>query len=222
MLRHRWDVTPSEAANIQRKWRDHVVVQPIDRPPRTVGGLDVHENRGAVAVLSLPDLQWFAGAIAECPVRFPYIPGLLSFREMPALLAAVAKLDTLPDVFMCDGHGLAHPRRFGIACHWGLWMERPTIGCAKSRLYGHHAEPGPERGAAAPLVNGDEVIGTVLRTRANVKPVYVSVGHLVNLEDAVRLVLACAPRYRLPEPLRLAHAMARQGRIPGIRTEGRA
>jgi deoxyribonuclease V len=141
---------------------------------------------------------------------------------MPVLLAAVAKLDALPDVFMCDGHGLAHPRRFGIACHWGLSMERPTIGCAKSRLCGHHADPGPERGATAPLIDGDEVIGAVVRTRTNVKPVYVSVGHLVNLEDAVRLVLACAPRYRLPEPLRLAHAMARQGRMPDIRTKGRA
>jgi deoxyribonuclease V len=211
MVRHRWDVSPRKAVEIQQRLHDLVSVEPLSSAPRTVGGLDVHAGRGAVAVLTFPDLQRVGGAIAECPVSFPYLPGLLSFREMPVLLAAIERLNVLPDLFLCDGHGLAHPRGFGIACHLGLWLERPTIGCAKSRLCGHHADPGPERGATAPLFSGQQVIGMVVRTRRNVKPVYVSVGHLIDLDDAVQVTLECAPRYRLPEPLRIAHTVAKTG-----------
>jgi deoxyribonuclease V len=211
MLRHRWDVSPAEAVELQRELRDQVIVQPLRRPLRTVGGLDVHENRGAVAVLTYPDLEWIAGAVAECPVSFPYVPGLLSFREVPALLAAIARLDPWPDLFLCDGHGLAHPRRFGLACHLGLWLGHPTVGCAKSRLCGRHAELAGERGSTAPLIDGGQVVGSAVRTRANVKPVYVSTGHLSRLQDAIEVVVNCAPRYRLPEPLRIAHTMAKSG-----------
>lgn len=221
-MRHRWDVSPAEAVCIQHALRECVVVQPLERPARTVGGLDVHRDRGAVAVLSLPDLRWLGGAVARCPVSFPYIPGLLAFREVPAMLAAIAQLDVLPDLFLCDGQGLAHPRRFGLACHLGVLTGRPTVGCAKSWLRGQHAavahpesaparEPGLERGQTADLVDGGQVVGVVLRTQANVRPVYVSVGHLIDLSDAIRVVLACTPRYRLPEPVRLAHRMAREG-----------
>jgi deoxyribonuclease V len=165
-------------------------------------------------VLTYPDLEWLTGAVAESPVRFPYVPGLLSFREIPALLAAIEQLDVLPDVILCDGHGIAHPRRFGLACHLGLWLGQPTVGCAKSLLYGQHADPALERGSVASLVGGEQGIGAVVRTRTNVKPVYVSVGHLISLSDAVEIVLNCASRYRLPEPLRAAHRMAKSGR-PG-------
>jgi len=129
-------------------------------------------------------------------------------------LAAIAKLDVLPDLLLCDGHGIAHPRRFGVACHLGIWVERPTIGCAKSRLCGQHADLPLERGATVPLTDGNDVMGAVVRTRAKVKPVYVSVGHLVDQNDANNVVLRCAPRYRVPEPLRIAHMMAQSGRQP--------
>jgi deoxyribonuclease V len=210
MQMHRWDISPARAAEIQLKLRTRVRVLPLSRPMHTIGGLDVHEDRGAVAVLSWPDLEWVTGAIAERPTSFPYVPGLLSFRELPALLAAIEQLETLPDLLLCDGQGLAHPRRFGLACHLGVLLEHPTVGCAKTRLCGEHAEVGSSRGATVPLQDG-QTVGAVVRTQANVRPVYVSVGHLVDLEDAVKVVLHCASRYRLPEPLRLAHTMAKTG-----------
>ena len=218
MLLHRWDVSPAEAIGIQHTLRDKVLVQPVRHPPRTIGGLDVHSDRGAVAVLSFPGLQWIAGAVVEHLVSFPYVPGLLAFREIPALLAAIKQLDVLPDLLLCDGHGVAHPRRFGVACHLGLWVERPTIGCAKSRLCGQHTELSSERGATVPLFDGQEIIGAVLRTKKNVKPVYVSAGHRAGLQDAINVVLRCTPRYRLPEPLRFAHRMARGNQpVPRLR-----
>jgi deoxyribonuclease V len=214
VLEHSWDISPSESMDIQRRLRDQVVIRHLQRRPRTVAGLDVHDDRSAVAVLSFPELQFVDGAIVRYENPVPYIPGLLAFREVPAFLAAIEQLDTLPDLLLCDGHGMAHPRRFGAACHLGLWLERPTIGCAKSRLCGQHSLPGSERGATAWLKDSSQVIGAVVRTRANVKPVYVSVGHLVDLEGAIDIVLSCAPRYRLPEPLRVAHRMARGNQIP--------
>jgi deoxyribonuclease V len=213
-LDHRWDVSPAEAKRIQERLRGRVCVQPLPHTPRTVGGLDVHDERGAVAVLTWPDLEWIGGAIAQRDVAYPYIPGLLSFREAPLLLAAIDKLDVLPDLLMCDGQGLAHPRGFGLACHIGLWLGQPTIGCAKTRLYGQHGEPGRERGSAVPLYRDGCVIGAVVRTRTAVKPLYVSVGHRITLPQAIEMVLRCAPRYRLPEPLRVAHTMAKTAAIP--------
>ena len=144
-------------------------------------------------------------ASAAMDVTFPYIPGLLSFREAPVCLAAIEQLQHKPDAFLIDGQGIAHPRRLGLAAHLGLFLDRPTIGCAKSRLTGTYAEPGLEKGARELLYDGDEVIGAVVRTRTNVKPLFISVGHLCTLEDAIDLTLICAVKYRLPEPTRLAH-----------------
>jgi len=145
-------------------------------------------------------------------VTFPYVPGLLSFREAPPLLAAAKKLKTKPDVFMLDGQGLAHPRRFGLACHIGLLMDRPTVGCAKSRLCGRYKEPGPRAGSSCQLIDAGEVIGRVLRTRDGVKPLFISVGHLITLDQAVKLTLRCCTKYRLPEPTRLAHQLVTRRR----------
>ncbi len=142
--------------------------------------------------------------LAVRAVRFPYVPGLLSFRETPTILAALRKLQQTPDALVCDGHGFAHPRRFGLACHVGLLVGLPTVGCAKSRLVGHHEDPLARRGATSALFHDDERIGSVLRTRDGVKPVYVSIGHRIDLRSAVRLVLQCGAGYRLPEPTRLA------------------
>jgi deoxyribonuclease V len=152
---------------------------------------------------------------ARRPVRFPYVPGLLSFREAPACLAAAAKLARRPDVFMIDGQGIAHPRRLGLACHLGLFLDSPTIGCAKSRLVGDYRPPGTEKGSRSRLADRGAVIGAVVRTRANVKPVFVSVGHRCSLDDAVRIVLEWTTRYRLPEPTRLAHILVGRARAGG-------
>ena len=220
MRNHRWDVPPAQAQEIQQALCTRVRSAPLPNPLRTVAGLDVHGDRGAAAVLAWPGLEWIGGAVAERHTPFPYVPGLLSFREIPALLAAIEQLEALPDLLLCDGHGLAHPRRFGLACHLGVLLERPTLGCAKTLLCGHHAELAPTRGATVPLRDGaspdrpGEVTGAVLRTQTGVRPVYVSIGHLVELADAVEVVLHCASRYRLPEPLRLAHTMAKSGHIP--------
>jgi deoxyribonuclease V len=184
----------------------------------TVAGVDVgfpdpQTARAAVVVLRLTDIEPLDYAVAEAPVAFPYIPGLLSFRETPAVLSALEKLHVWPDLFIFDAQGLAHPRRLGLASHVGLLLNWPSIGCAKSRLTGEYVEPGPERGDWSPLVDGGECIGAVLRTRSGVKPVFVSIGHRVDLETAVRYVLSCAPRYRLPETTRYAHRVAGGERI---------
>ena len=151
-------------------------------------------------------------AVASRAVRFPYVPGLLSFREAPAVLAAARKLTHRPDAWMLDGHGRAHPRRFGLACHLGVLLDQPTIGCAKSRLCGQYTEPGRRRSARTLLRDGDEVIAVVLRTRDAVKPVFISVGHRTTLDDAVNLALECGTKYRLPEPTRLAHQLVTRAR----------
>jgi deoxyribonuclease V len=183
---------------------------PLGSAPRFVAGLDAAFSRddrhclAAAVVWDLRERALIEQQVAVRPVTFPYVPGLLSFREGPALLVALRALRTSPDVLICDGHGLAHPRRFGVACHVGVIVNRPTIGCAKSRLVGTHRTPGARRGSAAPLSDGGEVIGSVLRTRDGIRPVFVSVGHLIDLRGAQRIVLACTVRYRLPEPIRLA------------------
>ena len=150
--------------------------------------------------------------VVRRPIQFPYVPGLLSFREAPAILAALRKVKTEPDVFLFDGQGIAHPRRFGLASHVGLQINRPSIGCAKSRLTGTCVEPGPERGAVEGLYDGEECLGFVLRTRAHVKPMYISVGHRISLQSAVDVSLMCATRYRLPEPTRLADQLVAQAK----------
>lgn len=212
---HRWDVTPKEAMQIQRELAGRVVEQ--DRLPAVhfVAGVDVgfegEDNRtarAAVVVLNFPALQPVDFAIARMPVTFPYIPGLLSFRELPVVLKALEQLRIVPDVFIVDGHGRSHPRRMGIACHLGVLLDLPTIGCAKSILCGKADEPENRVGAQSPLMDGAEQIGAALRTRVSTKPVYVSIGHLVSLDRAARVVLECCKRYRLPETTRYAHRVA--------------
>jgi deoxyribonuclease V len=211
---HPWQVTPAEAMAIQERLRPVVVTEDDLGPVRHVAGVDVGFLQGnavaraAVVVLSFPDLQPVEQAVAQRPAAFPYVPGLLSFREAPAALAALAQLATRPDLLLCDGQGLAHPRRFGLACHIGLLSDFPAIGVAKTRLVGQHEPLPSSRGSWRPLTDDGEVIGAVLRTRDGVKPLYVSIGHRISLESAVEIVLACAPRYRLPETTRRAHRLA--------------
>ena len=212
---HAWDVSPAEAVAIQRQLAARV--ERTDCLPseiRLVAGIDVgfedagRVTRAAVAVLAFPSLRLVETAIARRPTVFPYVPGLLSFRELPAVLDAVDQLQRLPDVFLCDGQGIAHPRRCGIASHLGVLLDVPSIGVGKTRLTGRHAEPGPGKGDWAALMDGEEVIGAVLRTRSGVKPVYVSIGHRVSLDTALGLTLVCTTRYRLPETTRQAHRLA--------------
>jgi len=211
---HRWDLTPSEAIALQQKLRAEVVSdRPIDvAAVRLVAGVDVsvQENvsQAAVVVVTLPDFRPIETVLATRPTPFPYVPGLLSFREGPVLEEAFDKLQTEPDVFFFDGQGIAHPRRMGIASHMGLWLGRSTIGCGKTRLCGEHGPLPPERGASAPLVDDGEIIGAAVRTRTGTNPMFISPGHLVDTASAVELVLRCAPKFRVPEPIRLAHNAA--------------
>jgi len=219
---HRWNLTPAEAIALQEQLRPRVIARDRVGKVRRVAGVDVGfeqegaVTRAAVAVLSFPELELVEWAIARKPTRFPYVPGLLSFRETPAVLAALAKVRLRPDLLLCDGQGLAHPRRFGFACHLGLLAGIPSIGVAKTRLIGEHGDVPARRGGWVPLEDHGEVIGAVLRTRRGVKPVFVSVGHRVGLETAIRWVMACVTRYRLPETTRWAHRLASGGerRLP--------
>ncbi len=213
MARHSWNVSPNEAVEIQQKLRQEVVQFDQVGDVRLIAGVDVafdnNDNvaSAAVAVLSLPKLELCETAVASLPLRFPYMPGLLSFRETPAVLDAIARLRQLPDLLLCDSHGVAHPRRFGMACHVGILSGIPSIGVAKTLLVGSYCDLSPERGSWIPLVEAGETIGAVVRTRRGVKPVYVSVGDGVTLKTAIDYVLRCS-RYRLPEPSRWAHRLA--------------
>jgi len=207
--------TPQQAVEEQRRLAERVVLRPLPGPPSTVGGLDVgiknNIAQAAVVVLSFPDLKVVAHSVAQMPVAFPYIPGLLAYREIPVALEALRGLDVLPDVVICDGQGIAHPRRMGIASHLGILLDHPTVGCAKSRLWGIYNPVPDERGAWEPMMDRGETIGAALRTRKGVKPVFVSPGHKTDLSTALELTLACVTRYRLPEPTRLAHTLAAVG-----------
>ena len=213
-LLHAWDISASEAIAIQR--RLHRLIQqewaPVAVEGQRVAGIDVGIKkdmaRAAVVVLSYPALALLDVALAKAPVSFPYVPGLLTFREGPIVLAALARLQLEPDLLIFDGQGIAHPRRLGLAAHIGVLVDRPSIGCAKSRLLGKHQEPGPEKGDYALLYDDQQVIGAVVRTRTGVKPVYVSVGHRIDLPRAIEYVLGCCTRFRLPETTRLAHRAA--------------
>jgi len=213
-ISHPWPVTAAEAIALQRTLRQRVIVTDQLGMVTTVAGLDVGPEdggsvmRAAVAVLSFPGLKTADQVVARRPTSFPYIPGLLSFREIPALLDALARLGAQPDLLLCDGQGLAHPRRFGLACHLGVLTGIPSIGVAKSLLVGEHAPLPQKRGSWRPLVHQGEVVGAVLRTRDGVTPVYVSIGHKISLASAIEYVLACAPKYRLPETTRAAHRLA--------------
>ncbi len=209
---HRWDVTTAEARAIQERLRSRVVRRGKPRKVRHVAGVDV-SVRGdraiaAIVVLRIDDLQIVEVALERQRVPFPYVPGLLSFRECPSILAAIKKLTVQPDLLMIDGQGIAHPRRFGLASHLGVLLDRPTIGCAKSRYIGTHDEPDLQAGCYTDLFDGEELIGAVMRTRTDVKPLYISVGHKIDLPTALDFVLDCCAGYRLPEPTRLAHQAA--------------
>ncbi|WP_250125900.1 deoxyribonuclease V [Chroococcidiopsis sp. CCMEE 29] len=213
--RHAWPLTVEEAIAIQQQLRGEIITSDqLKEPVQYVAGVDMGFeaagtiSRAAVAVLSFPDLQLQESAIARRPTSFPYVPGFLSFREIPAVLDALEKISTVPDLILCDGQGIAHPRRLGIACHLGLIVDIPTIGVAKSLLIGKHQEVPDSRGSWQPLINRGETIGAVLRTRVGTKPLYVSSGHRVSLPTAIDYVLRCTPKYRLPETTRIADKLA--------------
>ncbi len=208
-MRHitpKWDLTPSDAIDLQKRLSGDVIRKSRLTTVETVAGIDTGYSKGmaraAVVSLKYPSLEPLAQAISLRPVNFPYIPGLLSFREAPLILEAFEKLKQSPDLLIIDGHGIAHPRRFGIACHIGLLLDVPSIGCAKTLLLGEYDEPCPEQGGFSYLKDQGEIIGAVLRTRSNVKPVFVSIGHKVNLKDSIKFVLNCCCGYRLPETTR--------------------
>ena len=211
---HDWDVSPREAINIQKQLCRYVIQTDKFGEINTVAGVDVgfedsgRITRAAIVVLAFPSLELIQTAVARQPTAFPYVPGLLSFRELPAVLAAMRELQRPPDIFLCDGQGYAHPRRLGIASHLGVLTGMPTIGVGKSRLLGSHAAVTDQRGAWTPLMDKDEIIGAVLRSRQGVKPIYISIGHRISLASAIRLVMACTTRYKLPETTRLAHRYA--------------
>jgi len=218
---HSWSLSYSQATELQKRLACKVQFTPLKKPPKLIAGLDCAFTKdaqiiiAAVVVIKLPDLDLVETTSASRKVTFPYIPGLLSFREAPACIAAVEKLKKQPDLFLVDGQGIAHPRRLGLAAHLGLFFNRPTVGCAKSRLTGAFEDPPLEKGAYTLLKDkkslkhstGDEIIGAVLRTRSSAKPVFVSVGNKCSLKDAIKITLACTAGYRLPEPTRLAHQL---------------
>ncbi len=211
-----WPKDLREAARIQRNLARRVKVSPLKKRLKVIVAVDAafSETRAfaAACMFTFPDLTLMAEAIADAPVTFPYVPGYLTFREGPAIVAALKRLTTRPDLILVDGQGIAHPRSIGIASHLGVLLDMPTVGCAKSRLVGDYDEPGSRRGDWSLLVREGKVIGTVLRTRDRVRPVFVSPGHKVSIGDAVEIVLACAARYRIPEPLRRADALSRKAK----------
>jgi deoxyribonuclease V len=212
-------LTPEEARELQLGLRDRVVhALPPDFSPELIAGADLSIVRGrdvghaAIVVLAANGMRLVDRATASVEVEFPYVPGLLSFRELPPLTVAWEKLSVRPDVVIFDAHGLAHPRRFGLACHGGLLFDVPSVGAAKSILVGEHGDLGEAKGSTAPLVHDDEEVGVALRTRTGVSPVYVSAGHRMDLATAVDIVLGVSPRYRIPEPIRRAHRLSNEAR----------
>lgn len=211
---HEWQVSIPEAIEIQRRLAAQVSRNSEVITPRFIAGVDISAERGrgaataAVVVLSYPELKIAEVEIVEGELAFPYVPGLLSFRESPLILVACERLKVAPDLFLVDGQGIAHPRRIGFASHLGLFLNIPTIGCAKSLLCGTHEMPGIEPGSRAEIIDKGEVIGTALRTKRGMNPIYVSIGHKIDLQDAIHWALECCRGYRIPEPTRLAHLAA--------------
>ena len=216
---HKWDLSCAEARQLQLQLAQRVRFAAIKKIPKIIAGLDCAFSKdgkqifAAAVVIKLPGFEVIETTTATRKVDFPYIPGLLSFREAPACIDAIEKLKNTPDCLIVDGQGFAHPRRFGIACHIGAIVDKPTVGCAKSRLIGTFDEPGRLKGNYSQRLDEKEPIGAVLRTRANVKPVFVSVGHKCKLDDAISIVLGCTTKYRLPEPSRLAHQLVGQAKL---------
>ncbi|MGH9897892.1 MAG: deoxyribonuclease V [Pyrinomonadaceae bacterium] len=213
---HEWNVSPKEAINLQNELRHQVKVRPLTKPVQTIAGADISFDRFspifycAIVVLNLTTLETIEEVSSVSKVTFPYIPGLLSFREIPSILEAWSKLKLEPDAVMFDGHGIAHPRRLGIASHAGLVLKRPTFGCAKSILVGRHQALESERGSLAHLIDREESVGVALRTKTNVQPIYVSVGTEIDLNSAIDITLQCFGGYRQPEPTRRAHLLVNE------------
>jgi deoxyribonuclease V len=211
---HPWVKTVGEAKVIQEQLRHKVIDTDELGEVRYVAGVDIGFknnytiSQAAIAILTYPELKLVEQAIACIPTAFPYVPGYLSFREIPAIMAAFPKLKTTPDLILCDGQGYAHPRRLGLACHLGVLLDIPTIGVAKSLLIGKHENVAPEKGSWQPLVDRGETIGVVLRSRSSVKPIYISIGHKISLPTAINYVMGCLTKYRLPETTRWADKLA--------------
>ncbi len=211
---HAWDVSPQTAIHLQTELASQLSqTSPLALDAiHTVAGVDVgvkdNVSTAAVVILTYPDLQVVERVTAQRPTTFPYIPGLLTFREGEVLVEAFTQLKHEADVFLFDGMGRIHPRRIGIAAHMGLWLQKPTVGVGKTHFIGEYADPAPERGHTQPITHKGEIIGAVVRSKTNVKPIYVSVGHLFSLEQSIELVLNCTTKYRLPEPIRHAHQTA--------------
>lgn len=212
---HDWNLSPQQAIELQKQLAFEVITEDVfDAPVKTVAGIDLGYDaqadlaRAVVVVLKFPELELIESSEAILPIQFPYVPGLLSFRETPVAVKALEKLERAPDLILCDGQGIAHPRRFGIACHIGLITNIPSVGVAKSLLVGKYGSLSETRGSVAPLVHRGEQVGAALRTKDRVQPVYVSAGHKISLETALDYVLQCTPKYRLPETTRLADRMA--------------
>ena len=225
---HSWEVSPAGAVDIQLRLASQVSRSNEVATPQFIAGVDISVDRarevatGAMVVLTYPELRLAEAKVVKGKVNFPYVPGLLSFREAPLTLAASERVSVTPDLIMVDGQGIAHPRRFGLASHLGLFLDTPTIGCAKSLLCGSHKEPSDKPGSYAEVLDRGETIGVALRTKPGVKPIYVSIGHKVDLETAIYWVLECCRGYRLPEPCRLAHlASIGENLAPEVDYQGR-
>ena len=220
---HPWDVTYREAIKIQEQLKGKVILRKIANRPTYIAGLDVSYQKGThqvwagAVVLNFPELAVIEERWVEREVSFPYIPGLLSFREIPALLDVLSKITLEPDIIFCDGQGVAHPRGLGIASHLGVILKRPSIGCAKSRLVGDHDPVGEMKGDYSYLRYGGKVIGAVMRTRQGVKPLFISPGYGVMLDDCTELVLKTCPRYKIPEPIRQAHVLVNSMRSATVK-----
>ena len=222
---HKWDLTPKEGVLLQQELVSQLTIRPLDRPLRFVAGVDISCSKGdkrlfaAVVVLDIETLEIVEIAEHIEEACFPYVPGLLSFREIPPLLEAFKKLNIIPDAVICDGHGIAHPRGMGLAAHLGLWLQIPTIGCAKKRLIGEYLSPAIEKGAQTPLVYKKKNVGIVLRTKKNIKPLFISPGHLIDIPGSVILINRCLNRFRLPEATRQAHLAVNRLRVETFLSE---
>ncbi len=221
MQHHAWDLSPKDAIALQQRWRGRIITDDCFGEITTVAGVDVgfedqnRITRAAIVVLRYPELKPIDSALVKLPTSYPYIPGLLSFREMPAILKAYEQLRITPDLLLCDGQGIAHPRRFGIACHLGLWLDKPAIGVGKTRLVGTYEEPADKKGAWTPLRDKGDTIGAVVRSRQGVKPIFISPGHRISLASSVDWAMRCVSRYKLPETTRYAHNLASHNQYVG-------
>ena len=224
-ITHEWNLSPKEAIEVQQELRNKVKIEPLSKPIQYIAGADISFNRGedtvyvGIVVLKYPELIEVDRALLVDEATFPYIPGLLSFRETPLLIKAWQKLTIQPDVIVTDGHGLAHMRRFGVACHLGVLTDTAAIGCAKKILIGKHDVLGEEKGSVAHIHDKGEVVGAVLRSRKNVKPVYISAGHKITLDEAIEVMKHCSLNYRIPEPTRQAHLVVNELRRGELEVE---